>query len=375
MRPGATLLVLPGTRVRFAAGSGESGEFRSRLLVNGTLVAQGTAREPIVFTSAAAEPRAGDWGRDRPGQLPREDEPALPRARGVCRRGPHGAPRVAPGGGGRLPGQRHRDPRAPGVPGVALPVGGLGQPHGDGVPPEHLVPRAGLPDHRQCRGRHRLRPQQLAEDPPVPDRRQRPARRGLRPGLLAPHRGEHDPRPRARDLPRAAVAAGDLPERDHRERHGNLGREARVPERRRQPHQRQRRRDLLQLLRLHADQQQRHPRQRAVRARRRRQHVDPHGKADPLPPHGRVLLREAAGGRGAAREEPQVPAAAAGGGGGRRRARELVGAGGRGGDGTARRRGERRGHRGLRATSPTRSTRTRPTRGTAWRSPPGRNRR
>jgi parallel beta-helix repeat protein len=59
---GATLLVQPGTRVRFSAGKSEAGEPLARLLVNGTLVAQGTAADPVVFTSASQTPQPGDWG-------------------------------------------------------------------------------------------------------------------------------------------------------------------------------------------------------------------------------------------------------------------------------------------------------------------------
>lgn len=56
------LTILPGTRVRFeridrdgdGIGDGE-------LLIEGGLRAQGTATEPIVFTSAAAQPQPADW--------------------------------------------------------------------------------------------------------------------------------------------------------------------------------------------------------------------------------------------------------------------------------------------------------------------------
>jgi parallel beta-helix repeat protein len=74
---GATLLVMPGTTVRFAAASRDvQGRPKASLLVRGTLVAQGTAGKPIVFTSAAAQPAAGDWGgiafenaNDRPSRI------------------------------------------------------------------------------------------------------------------------------------------------------------------------------------------------------------------------------------------------------------------------------------------------------------------
>lgn len=59
---GATLLVLPGTRVRFSADKNEVGEPKARLLVNGTLIAQGTTEDPIIFTSARETPQPGDWG-------------------------------------------------------------------------------------------------------------------------------------------------------------------------------------------------------------------------------------------------------------------------------------------------------------------------
>ncbi|MBI5015526.1 MAG: right-handed parallel beta-helix repeat-containing protein [Deltaproteobacteria bacterium] len=58
---GATLLVLPGAKIRFA-GAGADGALGARLVVHGALVAQGTAEEPILFTSSSAAPHAGDWG-------------------------------------------------------------------------------------------------------------------------------------------------------------------------------------------------------------------------------------------------------------------------------------------------------------------------
>lgn len=68
---GATLLIQPGTVVRFAAG--QSGV---RLIIQGTLVAQGTAAEPILFTSSAEKPQSSDWGgivlekaADRPSRI------------------------------------------------------------------------------------------------------------------------------------------------------------------------------------------------------------------------------------------------------------------------------------------------------------------
>lgn len=59
---GATLLVQPGTVIRFAPGQDEAGQFKARLFVSGTLVAQGTAESPITFESAAQIPQPGDWG-------------------------------------------------------------------------------------------------------------------------------------------------------------------------------------------------------------------------------------------------------------------------------------------------------------------------
>lgn len=59
---GATLLIQPGTVVRFAPGQDEAGQFKARLFVSGTLVAQGTAESPITFESAAPIPQPGDWG-------------------------------------------------------------------------------------------------------------------------------------------------------------------------------------------------------------------------------------------------------------------------------------------------------------------------
>lgn len=59
---GATLLVQPGTTIRFSTAKSEAGEPQARLLVAGTLIAQGTADEPILFTSAGESARPGDWG-------------------------------------------------------------------------------------------------------------------------------------------------------------------------------------------------------------------------------------------------------------------------------------------------------------------------
>lgn len=53
IQPGVVLTIEPGVEVRFEAGG--------KIQVNGQLVAQGTASEPIRFTSNAAEPAPGDW--------------------------------------------------------------------------------------------------------------------------------------------------------------------------------------------------------------------------------------------------------------------------------------------------------------------------
>ena len=58
---GVTLLIMPGSRLTFApipAGAEKGG---GRLIIFGRLIAQGTAEAPILFTSAAASPRSGDW--------------------------------------------------------------------------------------------------------------------------------------------------------------------------------------------------------------------------------------------------------------------------------------------------------------------------
>lgn len=56
------LLIKPGTRVFFVARDKDGdGIGDSELLVEGTLVARGTAAEPILFTSAAQQPRPADW--------------------------------------------------------------------------------------------------------------------------------------------------------------------------------------------------------------------------------------------------------------------------------------------------------------------------
>jgi parallel beta-helix repeat protein len=60
---GATLEIRPGTRVRFVRqDSNGDGIGESELFAQGRLIARGTAKNPVVFTSAAADPRPGDWG-------------------------------------------------------------------------------------------------------------------------------------------------------------------------------------------------------------------------------------------------------------------------------------------------------------------------
>lgn len=56
----ATLTVEPGTVIRFA-GNGAAPGMDGVLLVEGRLVARGSADRPVIFTSAFAAARAGDW--------------------------------------------------------------------------------------------------------------------------------------------------------------------------------------------------------------------------------------------------------------------------------------------------------------------------
>ena len=69
--PGRTLTILPGTDVRFAPrqdtvahpkGISNCPAPKAELIVEGTLRAQGTEAQPILFTSASAVPSPGDWG-------------------------------------------------------------------------------------------------------------------------------------------------------------------------------------------------------------------------------------------------------------------------------------------------------------------------
>ncbi len=63
---GITLTVLPGTMLRFPAltdaAFGGDNPYKSEIIVRGSLIAQGTEEQPIVFTSDALHPAKGDWG-------------------------------------------------------------------------------------------------------------------------------------------------------------------------------------------------------------------------------------------------------------------------------------------------------------------------
>jgi hypothetical protein len=80
--PGATLTVLPGTLILIAARSDDQhgghftpvdrfnpkdppfeGDKRVEFWVQGTLLVQGTLRDPVIFTSDASQPRNDDWGK------------------------------------------------------------------------------------------------------------------------------------------------------------------------------------------------------------------------------------------------------------------------------------------------------------------------
>lgn len=61
VEPGVTLTILPGTRVMFQHYRGyREPERRLSLQVQGSLIAIGTAAQPIYFTSDAADPQNGD---------------------------------------------------------------------------------------------------------------------------------------------------------------------------------------------------------------------------------------------------------------------------------------------------------------------------
>jgi len=62
VKKGGSLTILPGTRVRFAKFDRDGdGIGDGELLVEGRLIARGSAAEPILFTSAAAQPAPADW--------------------------------------------------------------------------------------------------------------------------------------------------------------------------------------------------------------------------------------------------------------------------------------------------------------------------
>lgn len=61
--PEVTLEIRPGTKVLFSRrDTNRDGIGESELFIQGTFLAIGTAGNPIVFTSAEAEPLPGDWG-------------------------------------------------------------------------------------------------------------------------------------------------------------------------------------------------------------------------------------------------------------------------------------------------------------------------
>ncbi len=62
VEPGVTLTIRPGTRVQFQHYRGyREPERRLRMEVMGSVIAIGTAAQPIYFTSDAADPQNGDW--------------------------------------------------------------------------------------------------------------------------------------------------------------------------------------------------------------------------------------------------------------------------------------------------------------------------
>jgi parallel beta-helix repeat protein len=61
VEPEATLHILPGTVVRFAEDRQRGAEGKILVTVQGTLVAEGRADAPILFTSAAGTPAVSDW--------------------------------------------------------------------------------------------------------------------------------------------------------------------------------------------------------------------------------------------------------------------------------------------------------------------------
>lgn len=66
VEPGVTLTILPGANIRFQHYRGyRDPERRLGLHVMGSIIAVGTADQPIYFTSDAAEPQNGDWSMIR----------------------------------------------------------------------------------------------------------------------------------------------------------------------------------------------------------------------------------------------------------------------------------------------------------------------
>jgi hypothetical protein len=62
VKKGARLTILPGTRVVFMPLDRDGDDIGdSELLIEGSLIAKGTAQAPILFTSGAAEPKPADW--------------------------------------------------------------------------------------------------------------------------------------------------------------------------------------------------------------------------------------------------------------------------------------------------------------------------
>ena len=62
---GVTLTIAPGANIRFQALADDQGAganvSRAELIVNGSLVAEGTEAEPVAFTSSSGNPARGDW--------------------------------------------------------------------------------------------------------------------------------------------------------------------------------------------------------------------------------------------------------------------------------------------------------------------------
>jgi len=66
VQPGVTLTVRPGTHVKFKHYRGyREPERRLSILVLGAVIAEGTAEQPIYFTSDAPDPQNGDWSMIR----------------------------------------------------------------------------------------------------------------------------------------------------------------------------------------------------------------------------------------------------------------------------------------------------------------------